>query len=455
MAAGNCESLERIGGLLARVVLAVGITALLGACATTYPLMPTPTLYQGAQAAPLFAKLPPDRETSAIDLFYITDRTPRTNPEDDQPYSAERARSMAFGSVSVDIGEGVSWDKLAQESTTGERADPLDLKLGAPHELGRFPAVIYDLVRTNQGVMRDPAQMDIHEKAEAAFKAELERRIANSPRKDVVLFVHGYNETFSGAAFRMAELCHFLGREDVCAIFSWPAGGKRGLFFGYNVDRESSEFAVEHLKKALRMIADTPGVDRIHLLAHSRGTDVLTSAVALLNVEAYITRTTLTRRFKIVNVALMAPDLDFDVAAAKIFSVVSDPDLPYGTAPNPRGEFPMPGLRITLYVSPQDKALTVSEFLFGSLVRLGKLQASTLSEEVIERARKSGLFDVISVSGTTDMFGHSYFTSNPAVSSDLIALIRYDAKPGDPRRPLVEVVRPFWRIRTPDDSPQQ
>jgi esterase/lipase superfamily enzyme len=225
--------------------------------------------------------------------------------------------------------------------------------------------------------------------------------------------------------------------------------------FGYNVDRESSEFAVEHLKKAIRMIADTPGVERIHLLGHSRGTDVLASALALLNVESYVTRTTLTRRFKIVNVALIAPDLDFDVAAAKIFSVVSDPDLPYGDAPNARGVFPIPELRVTIYVSPQDKALTVSEFLFGSLIRLGRLQASTLRKEDIDRARKAGLLDVISVSGTTDMFGHSYFTSNPDVSSDLIALIRYGAKPGDPLRPLVEVARPFWRVRTPDDSSPQ
>jgi len=62
--------------------------------------------------------------------------------------------------------------------------------------------------------------------------------------------------------------------------------------------------------------------------------------------------------------------------------------------------------------------------------------------------------DVVSQSGTTDMFGHSYFTSNPEVSSDIIAMIRYGAKPDDKLRPLVEVARPFWRVRTPDDPPK-
>jgi esterase/lipase superfamily enzyme len=445
----------RLASPASKRLLAVVAFALVGGCATTHPLMPTPALYRGAEATPLFTKVPSSRQTSAIDLLYITDRAPRVNSDDDQPYTAERARSLSFGSVSVDIGEGVSWDRLARESTAGERPVPLDLKLGPTHELGRFPPVIYGLVRTADGVTRDSAEMDVHDKAMAEFKAELGRRLAQSPRKEVVLFVHGYHETFSDAAFTMAELCHFLGREDVCAIFTWPAGGKRGLLFGYNVDRESSEYAVEHLKKTIRMIADTPGVERIHLLAHSRGTDVLASAVSLLNVEAYVRQTTLPRRFKIANVVLMAPDLDFDVAATKIFNVISDPELPYGSAPNPRGVFPTPDLRVTIYVSPQDKALSVSEFLFGSLMRLGRLQASAIRKEDIDRARKAGFFDVISVTGTTDMFGHSYFTSNPDVSSDLIALIRYGAKPGDALRPLVEVDRPFWRVRAPGDSPQK
>jgi hypothetical protein len=56
------------------------------------------------------------------------------------------------------------------------------------------------------------------------------------------------------------------------------------------------------------------------------------------------------------------------------------------------------------------------------------------------------MIDVIQVEGRTDLFGHSYFTSNPKVSSDLIALLRYGLRPNDPGRPLEEVEKPFWRI---------
>jgi len=426
------------------------LVALLGACATTTPLMPTPTLYQGAEAKPIFTEVRPDQQKPYVELFYITDRTPRTSADEKEPYTADRARSIAFGVVRVNIGEGTTWDRLVAQSKSGDRT-ALDLSLGSAQELGRFPAIVYDLVRVGDRVTRDPKVVDVHEKAAALFKAELARRVADSSRKEVVLFVHGYHDTFAEAAFSMGELCHFLGREFVCAIFSWPAGGSRGILFGYNEDRESGEYAVEHLKKTIRMIADTPGVERVHLLAHSRGTDVMTSALSLLNIEAYITRSPLSERFKIANVVLMAPDMDFDVAAAKIFAVVSDPDLPYGTMPSPHAEIPTLRLRITFYVSPTDKALTASQFLFGSMIRLGRLQASELGEARIERARKAALFDFVSVSGTTDMFGHSYFTSNPEVSSDIIAMIRYGAKPDDKLRPLVEVARPFWRVRTADD----
>jgi esterase/lipase superfamily enzyme len=65
-------------------------------------------------------------------------------------------------------------------------------------------------------------------------------------------------------------------------------------------------------------------------MAHSRGTDVLASALREMNIESYVERVSISDRFKLKNVVLLAPDIDADVAAAKIFGVVSDPDLDYG-----------------------------------------------------------------------------------------------------------------------------
>jgi esterase/lipase superfamily enzyme len=105
----------------------------------------------------------------------------------------------------------------------------------------------------------------------------------------------------------------------------------------------------------------TPGLERIHLLAHSRGTDLLATAMSDLTYEAYTQQSHVARRYKIGNIVLIAPHIDADVAIAKIFRAVSDPDLPYGQAPNPRMVFErVPGFQITVYVSPNDKALAGS-----------------------------------------------------------------------------------------------
>jgi hypothetical protein len=47
----------------------------------------------------------------------------------------------------------------------------------------------------------------------------------------------------------------------------------------------------------------------------------------------------------------------------------------------------------------------------------------------------------------TDLFGHSYFLSNPKVSSDLIQLIRYGVTPGDPKRGLEKIGPVAWTFR--------
>jgi len=419
----------------------------LAGCTITHPMMPTPVLYTGRQPRPLFTDAHADVRKPPLDLLFVTDRTPAQSSDEPEPYTADRSRSVAFGATTILFGEGLTWDTLVTESLAPRRATSLDLKLGPTQEIGRFPSIPYEVTDTAGGVTRTPAVVAAHEAASQALQAEVARRLALSPRKEVVLFVHGYNNTFTDAAATMGELCHFLGREFVCGIYSWPAGGRRGILAGYNVDYESSVFASEHLRKTIRTIAETPGLERIHLLAHSRGTDVLVTALSDLNVEAYTQHSSLARRYKIGNIVLMAPDIDADVAAAKIFNVRSDPDVPYGPAPDPRMVFEQtPGFRLTVYVSPDDRALATSSWLFGSLARLGRLDAAMLTPGQIEQARRLGDVDVIQVRGRTDLFGHSYFTSNPEVSADLIAMLRYGLRPDEPGRPLEEVERPFWRV---------
>lgn len=418
----------------------------LAGCSVTHPMMPTPALYTGLQPRKLFTDAPTAVRKPPLDLLFITDRAPAKSAAGSEPYTADRSLSVAFGSTTILFGEDLTWDALVSQSLAIRRTNSLDLKLGPTQELGRFPPIPYEVAETAGGVTRTPAVIAAHEAASQALQAEVARRLALSPRKEVVLFVHGYHNTFEDAAVTMGELCHFLGREFVCGIYSWPAGGTRGILFGYDVDYESSVFASEHLRKTIRTIAQTPGLTKIHLLAHSRGTDVLVTALSELNMEAYTQHSSLAKRYKIGNVVLMAPDLDHDVAISKIFNALSDPDVPYGPAPDPGMVIErIPGF-LTLYVSPDDKALAASSWLFGSLARLGRLDAASMTPRQIEQARRLGV-DVIQVHAT-DLVGHSYFTSNAGASADIIAMLRYGLRPNEPGRPLEEIEAPFWRVPT-------
>jgi hypothetical protein len=68
------------------------------------------------------------------------------------------------------------------------------------------------------------------------------------------------------------------------------------------------------------------------------------------------------------------------------------------------------------------------------------------SADQIEAMALLRAVDIVQVRGTTDFFGHSYFISNPQVSGDIIALLRYGLRPNEPGRPLEQIAGPFWRV---------
>ena len=418
-------------------------------CATDRPLMPTPTIYQGADAETVFTAVPPQRKQPAIDLLYITNRALETDPESTLPYGAGRSREIAFGSAIVEMGPDLTWSELEQQSRLGQRTAPVNLTLGPVTELGRFPPTPYRLRATAQGISYDPNVLAKHVQARETLNAEIEGRLDQSPRKEVVLYVHGFNETFESAAFTLAELCHFLGREHVCTLFTWPAGIGGWMLTAYGYDRESSEFGTFHIKKMIRLLADSPKVEKLHLLAHSRGTDMLISALRELWLEVYLAGRSFDA-LKLENVVLMASDIDADVASQRVSVLSSDPDIYTARLAD---NLPIKDLfTLTVYTSPADQALGGANILFRSR-RVGRLGAEDASPEELEFWKVVDMLDVIQVPpGRTDTFGHGYFTTNPLVSADLISMIRYRCKPGDPGRRLTPVEPPvFWRLESDEE----
>jgi esterase/lipase superfamily enzyme len=176
-------------------------------------------------------------------------------------------------------------------------------------------------------VLLDRDELARHFDAKAALQGEVERRLAQAPKKEVMLYVHGFNETFATAAFTAAELCHFLGREQVCAFFTWPASTTGNFLISYTTTTESADYAVSHLKKTIRTLASTPGLERLQLLAHSRGTALTLRAVSELVTEAIAAGKEPIDLYKIDNLVLLSPDIDVDIAGQQITGFLSDPEL--------------------------------------------------------------------------------------------------------------------------------
>lgn len=441
--------------ILRTLPVCLAVAALSTGCASPpRQLMPTPLLYQGTHYGTVSETVVPRRiqdlqgEATDVDLLYVTDRGPETDPESDLPYGQTRSRTIAFGSARVRIGDGLTWPALEQQSRLAERTQPLELVLDTVSEIGRFPREPYAVQMRDGFVYRDPIELAQHEDTKRKFRTELQRRLARSADGEVMLYVHGFQETFATSAFTAAELCHFLGREPVCAFFTWPASSTGNFLISYTNTTESARFAESHLRKVIRLIATTPGVKRIQLLAHSRGTSVLMSTVRSLMTEAVAAGKEPADALKIDNIVLFSPDIDVDVALLDITASTSDPDM-FSVWPSGRLPRALNG-RLTVYSSPGDRALVVSRILFRSRGRVGNLHAEDVPVKMQEYMAQFDKMDLIVYGGSrTDIFGHSYFTTNPRVSSDVIALLRFGRKPGEPGRELTRKGPIIWEF--PDD----
>ena len=401
---------------------------LLGGCATR-SLMPAPNLYGAKDAPELFGELPTELQGNRVDLLYVTDRAPETDELGDLAYGYGRSWSAAFGSAIVTIEPELDWQDLKSVSLEQDRSPRLTMRLISIEERGRFPESPPPIVLIDGLIQPDPSTLERARQTEQMLHAELRKRLALAPKQEVVVFVHGYNNEFEDAAQTLAELWHFLGREHIPILYTWPAG--RGGASGYIYDRESGEFTVYHLKNLLRSLGNLQDIEKVHLVAHSRGTAVASSALRELFLESRAAGENAREKFRISNLILAAPDMDLDVVMQRIVSEQVGRDVD----------------QLVVYTSQQDKAISIAERLFKSVTRLGRLEVSDLSEDQLESLQSLHRISFIELQGKSDSTGHGYFHSSPAASSDLIMVVRYDLGPGaENGRPLKPGGPDFWII---------
>lgn len=420
--------------LLGVTVIGVAL-ALRLASGGTHELVPTPNLYADSAENP-FADVPVGFRNNLVDVLYVTDRR-RVDGDaaGTVAYDYRRSISMAFGSAVVRYGDDVTWDELVKASRSRKRDVSLPQTLVKVEEKGRFPPTPwpYDPKAdwTDGRIHFDPAIVAEHERVVELLKSDVRSRLALTPKKEVYVFVHGYNNYFEEAVSTIGSIWHFLPRQGVPIAYSWPAGmgGLRGYFY----DRESGEFTLFHLKEFLRILGSIPEIEKIHFIAHSRGTDVLLTALREILIEKGGRDFVPPGHRKLGNVIVAAPDLDLETISQRISAeeVAAKID------------------RLTVYMSKSDEAIGFSTWLFMSQKRVGRIVEEDLSQvqRQRERVRHDGGWALISAELQGDFIGHSYFYSHPAALSDLILILRDNRAPGEASgRPLVQISSGFWRL---------
>jgi esterase/lipase superfamily enzyme len=185
-------------------------------------------------------------------------------------------------------------------------------------------------------------------------------------------------------------------------------------------DAQSGALSVRNLRELLIFLGESTRVRRIHLIGYSAGAQVLADALLQLRLlHRSDDAEALQRRLRIGRVLYPAPDLDVMYARNLELDAVGDV-----------------AQASTIYVSRDDSALWASARLLFKAPRLGRPD-NALTQADLEKLRGEALSAFVDPgqaqrsAGRGDGFGHTYWYSNPWVSTDALLFLRYGLAPAD------------------------
>lgn len=289
--------------------------------------------------------------TSTVDMLVATTRQPTDKPG--ELYSGERGTAISLNDIVVSI------------------PPDRNRKVGEVQWPSHVPA----------DPEKEFAVLKVGEVATERSIFEWFNKNRNTKRQ-VVIFVHGFNNTYADAVFRFAQITHDSGTDAAPILFTWPS---RANVFDYLYDKESTNFSRRALEDLILQAARSPDVGEVTILAHSMGSWLTAEAlrgVAMRNK---------TIPAKVRNVILASPDIDIDVFRRQMIEM--GPQRPH----------------FTIFSSTRDKALQVSQWLSGGVTRVGGFDSTPYAADL----DKLGVtvIDTSSVKAD-DALGHNTFADN-------------------------------------------
>jgi esterase/lipase superfamily enzyme len=434
--------------------VAVGLLAsALPGCQTAPVLAPTPYVMLGEQGRAHFDDIPQHLQTPEIPILYWTDRQDDREPGADNPvYGPGRSGTTSFGVATITPRDpDLSWSEFMELSLApGSHAD-IKLKVDEVVELGELASPSERVTVKDGDLYFPPEAIRAYIDDIDRFQGVMEPWLDPGDDNAAIVFVHGFNNSFDGAALRLAKTWHAIGRDGVPILFTWPAGFDAFKPIAYNHDRESGEFAVQSLKGLLISLAVNERISRVHIIAHSRGTDV--ASTALREIEAEISASLTNTPFAQVALGYEAEnirDLPYerepaDVTKIETFTLVAaDIDLDVFMRRTLGAGAARAARRTSIYTSSGDKAIRISDIFSGSDQRLGRVTFEDFPPNIAEIIGQLNHIEFIECRVKTKD-SHVYLFEHPAALSDMVLSIRERRRAGaDNGRPLEPVAPNFW-----------
>jgi esterase/lipase superfamily enzyme len=245
---------------------------------------------------------------------------------------------------------------------------------------------------------------------QADFWKTIKRRFTSSVRKEALVYIHGFNQSFQNGVETAATLSADLEIDGAVVSFSWPSRNNL-LLYAADFDEATAVFNRMALRDLLTQLAAETGAQQVYVVAHSMGNRLLLEAMALM--------TTAQAKPPIDKLVFASPDMesnDFTLSVGKIEALSK---------------------RMTLYTANVDLALKVSDLLRG--VVKGAARAGERDGGV----KPTKLLDVVDASSARqDVLGHANFVY--MARDDLRALVWFGL-PAEGRCVLVGQRSDGWR----------
>lgn len=305
-------------------------------------------------------------DAGAMPLFFVTSRLPDCRT-DDIRLTGHRGDHMRFGRVAV----------------------PSEMKVAGKKQW-RAPLAFQDAGDWWQGL-----------------RAETDRRQGR-----VLLYVHGYRETFETTVKDTAQIARMTGFDGPVVAYSWSS---QGQLWSYAVDETNMYHDARNFRVFLKSLAEQSWVKEIVIVSHSLGARLVIPAISFVDRTSSSADSS-----NISNIILASPDIDRETFERDIEEEV----LSARRIANDR--------RITVYVSRSDKALAASRALHG-YPRLGSpycfdpFEARDLKDKGLPERCFPIAIAGMTVIDTTDVSrgstGHSNFLRSAAACSDFVDVI--------------------------------